>query len=203
MVKSGLKVQLGAFDCALDGWVNTDITPHLMIARVPGLAALLWRAGVLNDERRRQHAAGIFAKLRYADLTKRLPFSDGSCSAVFSSHVFEHLFLDEARRLILEIGRILAPGGVCRTVVPDLALVVQKFTSADPEPFLHSIYEIGRRSQIKNAHHSGYTGEFLTRLFYEAGFSRAYVTSYRVGACPDLDLLDNRPEISLFVEAVK
>jgi hypothetical protein len=35
------------------------------------------------------------------------------------------------------------------------------------------------------------------------GFSEAAVCKYREGRCPDLQLLDNRPEVSLFVEAIK
>ena len=33
------KLHVGAFDVAHDGWLNTDVTPHMAIARVPGLPA--------------------------------------------------------------------------------------------------------------------------------------------------------------------
>ena len=34
------RLQLGAFDQVHHNWVSTDITPHLLVARVPGLAWL-------------------------------------------------------------------------------------------------------------------------------------------------------------------
>ena len=36
-----IKLHLGAFDCSQAGWVNTDITPHFFVAKIPGLAALI------------------------------------------------------------------------------------------------------------------------------------------------------------------
>jgi Methyltransferase domain len=108
-----------------------------------------------------------------------------SVSAVFSSHVLEHLFFDEVERLIVEIYRLLVPGGICRVVIPDLEKIVRLFKKEDPRPFLNAMYEIGRRSDVKNAHHCGFTGTSLVRLFGEAGFSRSYVTEFRKGLCPE------------------
>ena len=117
--------------------------------------------------------------------------------------MFEHLFLDGVRSLLREIKRIMKTNAACRTVVPDLALIVKNYDSNNPKPFINAIYEIGKRSDVKNAHHSAYTVAFLIRLFEKAEFSTAYVCQHLQGRCPDLELLDNRPEISLIVEAIK
>jgi hypothetical protein len=45
------KLHLGCFDQVFPGWVNTDITPHIFVARVPGLAWLLYSAGMMSDQR--------------------------------------------------------------------------------------------------------------------------------------------------------
>ena len=197
-----IKLHLGAFNCALNGWVNTDITPHIWVARVPFAAQLLRAVGRMTQDRLEEHKRGQFSRLKYMDLTRPLPFADGSVSAVFSSHVFEHLFLDEVERLVAEIYRILAPGGVCRVVVPNLSDVVALYDPEDPKPFLEAMFEIGRRSDIKNAHHSGFTPQSMSKLFASKGFRKTSVLSYRRGECPDIDKLDNRPE-SLFFEAVR
>jgi SAM-dependent methyltransferase len=197
------KLHLGAFNCGIQGWINTDITPHIWIARIPFAAGALRLCGAISEERYREHCSGRFDSLRYLNLVKQLPYPDVSISAVFSSHVLEHLFLDEVPRLIVEIYRVLVPGGVCRMVVPDLEKIVRLFDEEDPRPFLNAMYEIGRRSDVKNAHHCGFTGKSLVRLFGEAGFSRSYVTEFRKGLCPDIDKLDNRPEESIFFEAIK
>ena len=51
-----------------------------------------------------------------------LPFPDNSFDFVFSEHFFEHLWFDEAVALMEECRRILRPGGVLRTTVPDADL---------------------------------------------------------------------------------
>ncbi|MGY4320273.1 class I SAM-dependent methyltransferase [Bradyrhizobium sp. JR3.5] len=126
------RLHIGAFNCGIEGWINTDITMHLWIARVPLAAKALHLAGLLSAARYAEHRQGKFAALRYMDLTKPLPFADGSLAAVFSAHVFEHLFPDEVERLAREIARVLAPGGVCRIVVPDMERIVALYDPAAP-----------------------------------------------------------------------
>jgi SAM-dependent methyltransferase len=199
--RTGLsRLHLGAFDCGVPGWINTDITPHLWIAHIPMVPRLLHAFGMISDKRYSAYLDGRFRALRYVDLTKPLPFGDESCEAVFSSHVFEHLFMDEVERLVPEIKRVLAPGGICRVVVPDLEKIVAQFDPANPAPFISEIYEVGSRSTVKNTHHCGFTHASLASLFKRAGFSRTRSCSYLEGDCPDIDKLDNRPE-SIFFEA--
>lgn len=197
-----MKLHLGAFDRSVDGWVNTDITPHMWIGKVPGLAWLMFKAGRMTQERYAQHRDGVFSRLQYLDLTKKLPYADNSIEAIFSSHVFEHLFIDEVERLVGECNRVLKPGGVVRVVVPDLEKIVKLYDVNDPRDFLYSIYEVATRSAVKNSHHCGFTGAFISKLFQEAGFSKCSVVGYGLGECPELDKLDNRPD-SLFFEAIK
>ena len=201
--KTGIKLHLGAFDCAIDGWLNTDVTPHIYIAKIPGAAGLLRAVGKLDDKKYEMHKRGQFRALTYVDLTKTLPFADETVSAVFSSHVFEHLFPDEIARLIAEIRRVLVPGGVCRVVVPDLAKVVAQYDPQSPERFLSAMFEADTRAAVKNGHHWGFTGSSIKKLFEDCGFATADVLSFREGRCPDIAILDNRPEESLFFEAVK
>jgi predicted SAM-dependent methyltransferase len=204
MTQSSLiKLHLGAFDCAINGWVNTDITPHIAVSKIPGAVRVLHALGKLNETRYAQHRDGRFRSLKYMDLTKPLPYPSGSVAAVFSSHVFEHLFPDEVERLIREIHRVLAPDGVCRVSVPDLDKALSAYTRENPEEFLEILFAVKQRKDINHGHHWGYTGPSLKRLFEAAGFARVEEMDYRTGRCPDIDRLDNRPDESLFVEAVK
>ena len=66
----------------------------------------------------------------YFQAGDRLEFEDNTFSFIVSEHFFEHLFLADAIALLRECQRILKPGGVIRTSVPDADLR----TYAPPEP---------------------------------------------------------------------
>lgn len=61
-------------------------------------------------------APGVIAH----DLRTPLPFADNAFAVVYHSHVLEHLGPAQARQLLAECLRVLAPGGILRVVVPDL-----------------------------------------------------------------------------------
>lgn len=197
------RLQLGCFDCTAPGWYNTDITPHIFIARVPFLASLVHAAGLMTAERLAQHRAGVFREVHYLDVRRRFPLDDGTVEAVFASHFLEHLFADQAAFCVAEIHRVLKPGGICRISVPDLDQMVAEYDPGSPESFLKRIFEVSDRRLLKNAHHWHYNARSLTGLLRGAGFRESYRCEYRSGRCPDVLLLDNRPEETLFVEGVK
>lgn len=195
------KLHLGCFDQVVPGWLNTDITPHIFVARVPGLAWLLFRLGRMSEQRYRQHKSGIFRKVHYLDVTKRFPYPDNMFNFVYTSHLLEHLLPAQARFCVSEIYRVLMPGGVVRIAVPDLDKIVASYDPENPEPFLESLFEASQKNP-KNQHHWHYNAISLTRLLANAGFREIYRCEFRQGRCADVDILDNRPE-SLFIEAVK
>lgn len=61
------------------------------------------------------------------DVRSGLPFADSSVAAVYSSHLIEHLRPEDAEALLLEILRVIQPGGVVRLVVPDLELLTKQY----------------------------------------------------------------------------
>jgi hypothetical protein len=168
------KLHIGAFNCGIKGWINTDITMHLWIAKLPFAARALHLAGLLSDVRYAEHRQGRFDGLRHMDLTRPL-----------------------------QIARVLAPGGVCRIVVPDMERIVALYDPAAPQAFLKGVFEIERRGEAAFAHHWGFTRASLAALFSAAGCSQTYTRAYREGVCPDIDRLDNRPDESIFFEAIK
>jgi SAM-dependent methyltransferase len=197
------KLHLGAFDQVHEGWVNTDITPHLLVARIPGLPFLLHRAGVIDARRYNAYRDGTFRSLRYLDLSRRFRFPDGSFECAFASHVLEHLHPDVAESCLREVHRVLAPGGIVRVSVPDLDLIVAQYNPADPDDFLWGIYQgRGRRAKRSARHWWHYNAKSLEALLRQVGFREVERREYREGRCPDVELIDNRPG-SLFMEAVK
>jgi len=198
------RLELGAFDRVHDGWLSTDITPHLLVARVPGLPWLLHRAGLISGERYAAHRSGAFRRIRYLDLSRRFRFPDAYFECVYSSHVLEHLHPDVAEHCLREVHRILAPGGIVRVVVPNLDGLVARYDPTDPEPFLYGLYQ-GRGSNTvggSERHWWHYNAGSLGALLRATGFSEIRSCAYREGRMPDVETVDNR-EGSLFMEATK
>jgi predicted SAM-dependent methyltransferase len=196
------KLHLGCFDQPVDGWINADVTPHLFVAKVPFLALAMHKFGWMSEVRYRQHQQGIFRKLRYLNVAKPFPFPSNSIADVFSSHLLEHIPRSVVPRLLAEIYRVLQPGGVVRTVVPDLDYFIGQYNALDPDPFVDGVFE-NNHSASKNCHRWMYNRHSLVRLLAEHGFKDVEVCNFQQGKCKDLDRLDNRPGYSLFVEGTK
>ena len=175
------------------------MTPHIQVARVPGLAWFLHKAGKINDQRFDEHRRGVFRQLRYLDITRRWTFRDNSLSAIYSSHVFEHLTLHGARNCLREARRCLRNDGLLRLSMPDLDRCISEYRPEDSLLWATAVFEANEIAE-KNMHHFMYNFDSLRQLLKEAGFSHIERCGYREGKCPDVEHLDNRPE-SLFVEA--
>ena len=67
------KLHLGCFDQPIEGWVNTDITPHIWISRVPFAAKFLHSLGKISSRRLEQHRAGIFHRISISTWARSSP----------------------------------------------------------------------------------------------------------------------------------
>jgi len=90
--------------------------------------ALAWFQSVAADRLSTPWSSSIFIH----DIRKALPFPDSSVAAIYASHVLEHLYHEEAQRLVRESWRVLAAGGVLRVVVPDLEAIVREYMGERP-----------------------------------------------------------------------
>lgn len=124
------QLHLGCGLTAPPGWLNVDGSMQVVIARRPWLKRLLVALRVLP------HGQAVIpwspAVVRM-NLSVPLPFADGQFSAVYSSHLLEHLYADHAARLLRECHRVLRPGGICRAVVPDLEALVTRYNQRKSE----------------------------------------------------------------------
>jgi SAM-dependent methyltransferase len=197
------RLQLGAFDQVHENWLSTDITPHLLVARVPGLPWLLNRFGMIDADRYATHRSGAFRSVRYLDVSRRFRFANATFECVYASHVLEHLERHAAERCLREVHRVLKDDGVLRVAVPDLDGVVAAYDPADPDSFLRGIYESHSCRRSRGSQHRWqYNALSLEELLRRVGFRQVEVCGYQAGRCPDLERLELR-RWSLFVEAVK
>lgn len=121
------KLHLG---CGLNtpaDWINVDGSWNARLAKYPRLRRLLAKAHALPSE---------FSDIEWSrdifihDVRRPLPFCDGTFHVVYSSHMLEHLYHEEAKQLLKECYRVLCLGGVIRIVVPDLYAMVVEYMAA-------------------------------------------------------------------------
>ena len=59
------------------------------------------------------------ANIMVHNLARGIPFGSDSVDVVYHSHMFEHLDRNVADAFLIEVKRVLKPGGIHRIVVPD------------------------------------------------------------------------------------
>lgn len=155
------------------------------------------------------------------DITRGLPFPNGSMRGVFSEHCLEHFPLAAARKLLGEIHRVLAPGGTVRIVVPDAELYLRSYVrqidgdaaaafpyqgqegiDAPWSPLLsvNRVFYQDRDSAF--GHRTMFDFRFLALLLRDCGFAQPTRCGFQEGRDARLliDTADRRIE-SLYVEA--
>jgi len=185
-----LKIQLGCGDKLLDGWINIDMRINKQV------------------------------------LTMRLPrglryFNTGSVNFIYTSHFLEHMcYPAEAKELLTECHRILAPGGTIRIVVPDIKKIIAAYAQNDQAFFEiqekmhpdwcttkleHLIYTL----QLDGHHKYAYDFETLGKLLHQVGFQKVIESTFNQSEIKALqiDYRSRKREggeyLSLFVEAMK
>ena len=106
MSEDSKKLHLGCFDRVFPGWINTDITSHILLSRFPGAALLLFKVGLLSKLRYQQHRQGVFRAVHYLNVTKKFPYTDGIDCYVFGGHLPEHIYHRQALFCLSEIHRV-------------------------------------------------------------------------------------------------
>ncbi len=197
------KLHLGAYHIAHKGWINTDVTWQIFVARVPGLATLLYKLKLISAEAFKYHRQGLFREIRYMNVVKRFPFADNTFDYVYSSHMLEHLCPDEADVCLREVHRVMKPGAVLRLAIPDLDAIIAQYDPNNPEGTLDSMYQgRSRKTQPLARHWWHYNATSLTELLQRLGFRELERCQYQQGRCVEVEIIDHRPN-SLFMEGIK
>lgn len=198
-----VKVNLGSGLNVAPGWINVDASPNALLAGAPiRFLKLSYR---LTGSRKYYSEMDYIACLRtnqfiHHDLSRGIPFPDASVDFCYCSHFLEHLYPDRAVQLLGKALRALKPAGVFRIGVPDLSYVVGLYRTGDTQRFLRYFFLAGDEPNLSR-HRYMYDFESLATALERTGFAGIVRRDYREGTVPDLDILDNRPEETLFIEA--
>lgn len=201
-----VKVNLGCGLAVAKGWTNVDASLNALFASWPKAAhKLLYRLSGANRYYSPEQYCDLLEKhvFLHHDLSHSIPLKDETADFIYSSHFLEHLFKRDAERLLKDCYRVLRPGGVVRVCVPDLAYAVSLYIRGEKERMLASYFFVEDKESFLARHKYMYDFDLLKSSLEKVGFSQVVRCDYCQGETPDLDKLDNRPEETLFVEAIK
>jgi SAM-dependent methyltransferase len=201
-----VKVNLGSGLYVAPGWINIDGSLKTALARWPRpLLRALYPLLSGSTHSREDFVTVLRGNLFVThNLKYGVPLPAGSADFIFLSHVLHHLYKDQARALLMEIKRVLKPGGTLRVAVPDLEYIIALYLRGLREEAIEGyfFYPSASRSELSTRHYQ-YDFMLLTRLLESVGFISVRRCGYRQGATPDIDTLDRLPNEALFVEADK
>lgn len=144
------------------------------------------------------------------DLRLGLPMRSRTASFIYSEHVFEHLDLHTAQRLLRDCAVALREDGVLRIAMPDLALLVDRYRGQwrDQEWLRDPAYSyIETPAQMLNValrqwgHRYVYDFEDLHHRLNTSGFSKIVRRAWQDSPHPELRGLETRHDSRLVVEA--
>ena len=199
-------INLGCGLTVATGWINVDASLNALFSGSSvELLKLLYRVSGANryyscDDYCRLLQRNLFV---FHDLARSVPFPDQSVDVVYSSHFLEHLLRKDALQLLRESWRVLKPGGVIRVAVPDLSHALDLYAAGQKAAMLANYFFVDDLESTLARHKYMYDYELLETALIEAGFSGVHRCGFRQGQVPDLEELDNRPDETLFVEAVR
>lgn len=201
-----VKVNLGCGLAVAPGWTNVDASLNALAASWPRwIHKILYRLSGSNRYYSQEQYCDLLENhvFMHHDLSHSIPLKDQTADFVYSSHFLEHLFKRDAERLLTDSFRVLKSGGIVRICIPDLAYAVAMYARGEKAAMLENYFFVEDKESQLARHKYMYDFELLKSLLERIGFSQVACCSYQQGQTPDLQLLDNRPEETLFVEARK
>lgn len=151
------------------------------------------------------------------DVTRGLPIADGFVDGIYSEHCLEHLTPAEARALLAECRRVLAPRATIRIAVPDIEHYARAYVTAldaaatatpgegtDSRAMARRLHAQINDLFYGSGHRVIYDYQALADLLADTGFVEIRRCSFRTGSNQRL-LVDSeyRRIESLYVEAVR
>jgi len=125
-LRSPVYVQYGCGICAPASWMNFDASPTLLFERLPLIGRLHTR-----------NAARFPPNVRFGDIRRGLAVPDSTATGIYCSHILEHLSRHDCELALRNTLALLAPGGICRLVVPDLRALAAEYMSGNGPDAAH------------------------------------------------------------------
>ena len=105
-----------------------------------------------------------------ADFNKPLPLPSNQFDGILSVYVIEHLSWRNVRGFIVEVHRILAPGGTAVLITANTLEQMKNALARERWDETVSSMLFGDLDYPENSHKAAFSPEYAVRLFKEAGF---------------------------------
>lgn len=200
-----VKLNIGSGLSVVPGWINVDASLNAFFSRLPRfLLKVVYR---MSDSKQ------WYSQEEYCDILRNhafvchnvvygLPFPDRSIDYLYCSHFLDFLFKEDAKKFLREAYRVLKENGVFRICVTDLEYPLSFYSKRETEQALYYFFPTSKSGYFSRRRYM-YNFDLLRHVLEEAGFTNIERCSYREGKTPDIDVLDNRPGETLYVEAIK
>ena len=199
-------VNLGCGLAIAPGWINIDASLNALLGGFPkSILAIFYKLSGSNRYYSPEEYCNLLNKniFFFHDLSKSTPLKANTVDFIFTSHFLEHIFKKDGSRLLSDCYSALKSGGVIRIAVPDLEYAIGLYEKGSVKEMLENYFFVDDLNSYLARHKYMYDFKLLADELNAAGFKNIKRCLYRSGDLPDLDLLDNRPEDTLFVEAIK
>lgn len=196
------------------------LSRYFRIKKLRHVAALKWRDLASQDCIKLEFGSGkklgkdgwttidlYGADINY-DLRRGIPLPDGSVSAIYSSHLLEHIPHKLLLEFLQECRRVLAPDGYLSVCVPDAKQYIKAYLNKcnfrDPSTFYQPA-RVDTGSFIDQVNYVAYMGgehtymfdeENLVNIIKNAGYSDVQLRKFD----PSIDILE-RHEGSIYAKA--
>jgi hypothetical protein len=216
MNNDNLKLNIGCGPSGqIQGFVNIDNSPSILLSKIPLLKLLLFRVGLIAEH----HYKADWSNVIKRDASRGLPYHDQSVAKIYTSHFIEHIPKEKGFSFLQECHRVLETNGVMRLVVPDLLVHAQLYVEntkkligcsllpddrSTHDNFLETLCGAYLHNTRYGAGHCYmYDLPTLVSLLRKTGFQDIKKFAYQKGDDDELPSYDSRPEDSLHIEVRK
>ncbi len=203
---NSVRINLGCGLAVTQGWINIDGSLNALVASMPpAVHRLMYRL----TGARQYYSESEYCRLLgehvfiHHDLAAGIPLNDGVADYIYSSHFFEHLYRTDAIHLLRECHRVLKDGAILRISIPDFEYALSLYAAGRKDEMLQNYFFVEDSDNHYSRHKYMYDFQMLASILEDLGFRNITRCQFRVGKVADIDILDNRADESLFIEASK
>ena len=210
-----MKLNIGSGESAVNGYVNIDFSPNVLLSKAPLLKLFLGRLNVLKPE----HMKSWDRRILYRD-ARKLRYRPDSIELVYSSHFLEHIYFWEAQEFINSCFHFLKKGGAIRLALPDYRALAEKFILEYNSNPLDASMDFNRsllsyplekselvmfflNSRFGHVHKWHPTEALVIDMLSKAGFTEVQPYDFQKGPYPNLDQIEHRSESTFYIQARK